>query len=66
MPDQHQFTLRQVDLARSDFAAISDNLDFVKAQLAYLPTRRNLLQMAVLVILWMAGLVLLGTALLWR
>ena len=28
MPDENHFTLRQVDLARSDFAAISDDLDF--------------------------------------
>jgi len=28
MPDEHPFTLRQVDLARADFAAIEDHLDF--------------------------------------
>jgi hypothetical protein len=33
MPDENPFTLRQVDLARADFAAIEDHLDFIKAQL---------------------------------
>jgi hypothetical protein len=37
MPDQNPFTLRQVDLARADFAAIEDHLDFIKAQLARTP-----------------------------
>jgi hypothetical protein len=30
MPDQNPFTLRQVDLARADFAAIENHLDFIK------------------------------------
>jgi hypothetical protein len=30
MPDENPFTLRQVDLARADFAAIEDHLDFIK------------------------------------
>jgi hypothetical protein len=34
MPDEHPFTLRQVDLARADFAAIADDLDFIKGQIA--------------------------------
>jgi hypothetical protein len=41
MPDEHSFTLRQVDLARADFAAIADDLDFIKAQLARVPTRKE-------------------------
>lgn len=66
MPDENHFTLRQVDLARSDFAAISDDLDFLKVQLARIPTRRNLLHIAALIVLWTAGLVLLGMTLLSR
>jgi hypothetical protein len=58
--------LRQVDLARADFAAISDDRDFVKAQLAHLPTRRNLLDMAGLIVLSTAALVLLGIEVLFR
>jgi hypothetical protein len=42
MPDEHPLTLRQVDLARSDFAAIADDLDnLLKARLARIPTRRE-------------------------
>jgi hypothetical protein len=32
--------LHQVDLARADFAEIADDLDFLKAQLARIPTRK--------------------------
>jgi hypothetical protein len=42
MPDEHPLALRQVDRVRADFAAIADDLDFVKAQLARVPTRREL------------------------
>jgi hypothetical protein len=34
-----RLTLRQADQARDDFAQILDELDFVKIQLARLPTR---------------------------
>jgi hypothetical protein len=33
-------------LARGDFAAVADDLDFLKAQLARIPTRRELARMA--------------------
>jgi hypothetical protein len=36
---ERQLTLRQADKARSDFADILDELDFIKSQLARLPTR---------------------------
>jgi hypothetical protein len=44
MPDlandpKYRLTLRQADQAREDFAAILDELDFVKAQLSRVPTR---------------------------
>jgi len=35
------FTSRQVDQSRSDFAGIADGLDFVKDQLARIPTRKE-------------------------
>jgi hypothetical protein len=38
-PDR--FTLRQAAQARDDFAQVTDELEFVKAQLARLPTRRD-------------------------
>ena len=37
---ERQLTLRQAAQARDDFAMVMDELDFVKAQLARLPTRR--------------------------
>ena len=39
--DPERFTLRQAAKARDDFAHVMDELDFVKAQLAALPTRRD-------------------------
>jgi hypothetical protein len=48
MPDEHTFTLRQVDQARSGFAAIQDEPEFVRLQLAQLPTRKDLLRTAIL------------------
>jgi hypothetical protein len=47
MPDD-EFTLRQVDQARDDFAAIDDRLDFIQAQLAHLPTRHEVWRAAML------------------
>jgi hypothetical protein len=34
MPDEHTLALRQADQARADFAALEDELDVIKAQLA--------------------------------
>jgi hypothetical protein len=48
MPDENPFTLRQVDLARADFAAIEDHLDFLKAQLARVPTRMELARIGIM------------------
>jgi hypothetical protein len=48
MSDEHQFTLHQVDLARADFAAIKDELDSIAAQLARLPTRKDLARLTLL------------------
>jgi hypothetical protein len=39
--DPERFTVRQAAQARDDFAQIMDKLEFVKAQLARLPTRRD-------------------------
>jgi hypothetical protein len=36
---ERRLTLRQADQSRDDFAQILDELDFVKSQLARLPTR---------------------------
>ena len=40
---ERRLTLRQADQARDDFAQILDELDFVKSQLARLPTRSEVL-----------------------
>ena len=39
--DPERFTVRQAAQARDDFAMIMDELEFVKAHLARLPTRRD-------------------------
>jgi hypothetical protein len=48
MPDEDDFTLRQIDQARRDLYAIQDDLDFIKAQLAQLPTRNEVWRAAML------------------
>jgi hypothetical protein len=48
MPDERQFTLRQVDQARGDLYAIADDLEFLKVQVTRLPTRKELAQTALL------------------
>jgi hypothetical protein len=58
MPDEHTLTLRQADQARADFAAIEDELDFLKAQLARLPTRKEIARIALCGIFGTAGLVI--------
>jgi hypothetical protein len=42
MPDEHTLTLRQADRARTDFALIEDQLEFIMGQLARVPTRAYL------------------------
>jgi hypothetical protein len=46
MSDHRQFTLRQIDQARSDFAAIESDVQFVMRQLARLLTRGDLAKAA--------------------
>jgi hypothetical protein len=48
MPDEHQLSLRQADQARADFAAIADDLDFIKGQLARIPTWKELARLMLL------------------
>jgi hypothetical protein len=65
-PASHRSPLRQADEARADFAAIESDLQFVIAQLARIPTRkeqaRNTLGIIVatamlttLAVLWFTG-----------
>ena len=59
MPDERPFTLHQVDQARGDLYAIADDLDFLKSQLARLPTRKELARMALGIIFCSAALVII-------
>ena len=59
-PHEHSFTLRPADQARTDIAAIESELEVIQAQLARLPTRRELAQTALLATLTGAALVLVG------
>jgi hypothetical protein len=46
MPDEDSLTLLQADQARSDFAVIESDLQFIAGQLARLPTRGELARAA--------------------
>ena len=41
-PTEYDLTLRQADQARTDFVVIEDGLEFIMAQLAKVPTRKEL------------------------
>jgi hypothetical protein len=60
MDDRNIVSLRQADQARSDFAAIETELELIQAQLAKLPTRRELAQTALLAILTGAAVAIAG------
>jgi hypothetical protein len=66
MQDERSLTLRQINQARGDLCAIADDLDFLKAQLARVPTPKDLARMALLAMVGAAGLVILWMELLWR
>jgi hypothetical protein len=57
-------SLRQADQARADLYAIRDELDFVKVQIARLPTRKDLARIALLAALGGAAVVIAGVELL--
>jgi hypothetical protein len=66
MSDQRILTLRQIDLARTDFALHESNLEFIAGQLARLPTRRDLAMAALGIIISTAALVILWAEAFWR
>ena len=66
MSDKHTLTLCQADQARTDFALIESNLEFISGQLARLPTRRDLAMAALGIIISTAALVILWAEALWR
>jgi hypothetical protein len=67
---ERQLTLRQAAQARDDFAMIMDELDFVKSQLARLPTRRDRAFTPLLIVVATAfataALVIIWFELFWR
>ena len=48
MPDEDQLSLRQADQIRGDLYGLKDDLDFIKVQLARLPTRNEVWRAAML------------------
>jgi hypothetical protein len=51
MQDERSLTLRQLDQARTDLALLADDLDFLKGQLAAIPTRKEIWRLALLAML---------------
>jgi hypothetical protein len=54
--------LRQADRARTDFAAIESDLEFIMDRLAKIPTRKELARSALGIIFGTAGLVIAGSS----
>jgi hypothetical protein len=48
MPDEDQLSLRQADQIRGDLYGLQDDLDFIKVQLARLPTKNEVWRAAML------------------
>jgi hypothetical protein len=63
-PPQDRLSLRQADAASADLYAIHDELDFIKTQIARLPTRRDVARIALLSALGGAALAVVGVELL--
>jgi hypothetical protein len=58
--------LRQADQARTDFAAIEDDLQFLASQVTRLPIRRDLAKAALGIIISTAALVILWAEAFWH
>jgi hypothetical protein len=63
MTDQRTFTLHQVDLARTDFALIEDQLEAIYART---PTLMEIARTALMGMIGGAGLVILWIEVFWR
>jgi hypothetical protein len=66
MLDENILTLRQGDQARTDFALIESNLEFIAGQLARLPTRCDLAKTALGIIFCSAILTTLFVWIAWH
>jgi hypothetical protein len=66
MSDERTLTLRQADEARADFYEIRSELEVMQAQLARLPTRKQLGQAALGISFCSAAIVVLWIEIFWR
>jgi hypothetical protein len=66
MSKEYPLTLHKADQARSDFAAIESDLQFVMSQVARLPTRGDLAKAALGIIISTAALVILWAEAFWH
>ena len=66
MSDERTLTLQQADQARTDFALLESNLEFIASRLSRLPTRRDLAMAALGIIVSTAALVILWAEAFWR
>ena len=65
-PPSERLTLRQIDQARTDFALIEDQLEFLAGQLAKQPTRGDLAKAALGIIFCTAVFTTLFVWIAWR
>jgi hypothetical protein len=63
LPNEYPLALRQADGARTDFALLEAELDFVKGQIAAIPTRKEIWRLAMLSC---SGLTILLTLAFWH
>jgi hypothetical protein len=66
MPDKNILTLRVADQARTDFALIESNLEFIAGQLAKQPTRGDLAKAALGIIFCTAVFTTLFVWIVWH
>jgi hypothetical protein len=66
MIDEYSFTLRRIDQTRGDLDAIADEVEFLRAQLAQMPTRMDMARLVLLATLTTSALVLAGIEALFR
>ena len=66
MLDQYSLTLRQTDQVRCDFAEISEEMDFIRSQLARLPTRKEMARTTLLAMTSGAALTILLALAFWH
>ena len=66
MPNENILTLRQADQARTDFALIESNLEFIAGQIAKQPTRGDLAKAALGIIFCTAVFTTLFVWIVWH